>query len=236
MDRESTQVNKALRAVYGKAVLVAVTLVLLLSVLVFFTVAWYTKMVSVSGMNFQAAQWDFTANFAIDQMVVSVYDYSSLSEDHAAPGALGYIPITLRAIQSDTDIQFTIQVDRSGMSEEFQERIFFFYYKLDENGDRIQDENGQDLRFYFQGSPTDPTVKENMVGVIEKGQTLQVQVCWEWLYEAPESATDEQKLAWDEFDTQVGLNPELYAQDMYAKISIAGVEVNPQEEPVVPEG
>ncbi len=216
---EKTNTRKGtLKEIYTKAILMGVALLLLVAALVFFTVAWYTKMVSTAGINLQAAQWDFTANHTVDAVTVNVYEYSSLSDEKAAPGTAGYIPIVLGARQSDTDIQYTLLVDRTTMSPEFQDRIFFYYNK---------EEGGTTKKVYFGASPEDPDNDKlvEMTGTIPHGGTATVTIYWEWIYEAPEGSDSD---AWDEFDTKVGEDPALYITDMNAKVTVVGVEVNPK--------
>ncbi len=231
------QLNKTLRLFSVKVILLGVTVLLLLSSVIFLTMAWYTKMVSVSGMEFHAAQWDFTANYAVDHIEINVFEYATLEKGRAAPGTGGMIPLRLSAWQSDTDVEYAITIDRSQMSEEFRERIYF-YYLVDE----VVVENGETVtkqkKVYFNGSPTDPEAKDEILrGEIKKNGEMNMYIYWEWLYTAPASLTEglepaarlEVEAAWDEFDTAVGKNPELYVQDMNAKISIVGVEVEPKQ-------
>ncbi len=214
------------KQVYMKAILMGIALLLLVAALIFFTAAWYTKMVSTAGIDLQAAKWDYTANHTIDDVMVNVYEYGTLENNRAAPGTEGWIPILLGARQAETNIKFTLTVDRSTMSQEFRDRIFFYYY--DEEIDPYKT-----TKIYFGGSPSQPANTDivEMRGEIPRGGTESVTVYWEWVYEATdilgEEATQQQITAWDEFDTKVGKNPELYATDMSAKVVIAGVEVRP---------
>ncbi|NCB52317.1 MAG: hypothetical protein EOM54_10600 [Clostridia bacterium] len=191
---------------------------LLVSVLIYATTAWFTKMVSVSGMEFSVAQWDFTANQTLDDMTINVYEYASLNGHLAAPGTAGYIPVLLSATHSDTDVVYYITVDESSMSQEFQDRIFFYY--IDSGGvQRIFENDGND-----------------MTGVIAHGTSTTITIYWEWIYElefhVPEGQelTEEQRQAIEdhnEFDTRVGQNPSLYASYMNATVRIAGVQAQP---------
>lgn len=199
-----------MKPVLKKGAMLGLSLLLLTAAAIYLTTAWYTKMVSVSGVEFKAAQWDFTANHTVDDMVINVYEYASLNEKLAAPGTAGWIPITLGATESDTDINFQISVDKSSMSEEFQARISFYY----KNAAGERQELGSAEQF--------------LSGVIPHGGQTTANIYWEWLYEAPATVTDPQaRTAWDEFDTQVGQNPALYVGDMSATLSIAGAQSVP---------
>ncbi len=220
-----TQLNSPIRTATVKLIVCAVSLVLLLSSLIYMTWAWYTKMVSVAGMKFEVAKWDFTANYAMDDFYVNVDTYSAITGQHAAPGTTGWVPLKLGAGQSDTDVSYEISIDRSTMSEDFRQRIFFYYFEKDEN-------TNTDLKTYIGDSPKSTDRKiDKIEGTIAKGDNGQsVTIYWEWIYQYPHSdETDAANLesaeAWDDFDTKVGKNPELYKGDMMAKISIVGVQV-----------
>ncbi len=223
--KETTQLNKPLKAATTKLILGGVALLLLLSTLIYMTYAWYTKMVSVSGMKFDVAKWDFNANYAQTDFYVNVYKYSTLTEKKVAPGTSGYIPLELGAGQSDTDVKYAISIDRSTMSPEFKERIFFYY----EEGNK---------KIYIGGAPGEEPSTDDATpieGTIKKNSSTELEIYWEWIYEyvSPEGeeseAAESNALAWDEFDTKVGKNPELYEGDMTAKLSVVGVEVTHQQ-------
>ena len=204
-----------MRTIWKKAVLLGASALLLAAAVFYLTSAWYTKMVSVAGMEFSAAQWDFTASHTVDDMYINVYSYASLTTHKAAPGTAGYIPIVLSASESDSDVDFRITVDKSTMSEEFQQR-FRFYYKTTEDGTETD----------FSDSSVE------MTGTIPYRQSVTVHIYWEWLYEPTgEDVTEEQIAAFNEFDTKVGQNPALYVQDMNARIRIAGAQAAPQQTP-----
>lgn len=202
-----------------KFMLLLLSTALLAAVVIFATVAWFTKMTSVSGLKFDVAQWDFTANQMIDDMVVNVYQYSTMADRVAAPGTAGYIPILLTATESETDIDYYITVNKSSMSQEFQDRIFFYY----------EDDMKNRHEFVNKG--------EDLSGTLPRGTTTVIYIYWEWIYElvlepAGENGahTAEQlasMAAHDRFDTLVGQNPSLYIPLMNATIQIAGVQVEP---------
>ncbi len=233
--KKRTQLNKPLKMFIIKLALSSLALILVLTSCIYITLAWYTKMVSVAGLEFKTAEWDFTANYAVSDIYIDVYQYSTITDTPdrlAAPGTKGYIPIKLGAYQSDTDIEFSLLIDRLSMSENFQKRIFF-YYCTDASGKISSVET--DNRVYLHGSPTDPIpTTSNQVpldGTIKRQSNTDVMVFWEWVYEG--GTTDTEKEAWDEFDTSVGKNPALYLDEMHAKVMIYGVEILP-ENPVMP--
>ncbi len=217
--------SKLPKVLSTRLILLGVSGVLLVSSFVYMTTAWYTKMVSTSGLQFEAAQWEFSANFAVSDQQLNVYEYSTLNQERAAPGTGGVIPIELAAYQSDTDVDYMISIDRSSMSDEFRQRIFFYYM------------DGQ-TKHYLHGSPDDPDAQaEPLKGTIQRTlpaedgkepetNKITVLVYWEWVY-GPKEGSDDAIKAWDDFDTKVGKNPEMYAADMNAELSIVGTQSHP---------
>jgi hypothetical protein len=118
-----------------KLLMLIISFLLLIAAVIYATSAWYTKMVSVADMEFKVARWDFAANQQLDDMVLNIYEYSTLNNQLVAPGTAGYIPIQLTAEGSDTDIDYYITVDKSKMSEEFKKRIRIYYKVGDQEFD-----------------------------------------------------------------------------------------------------
>lgn len=230
-------VNKEMqKQLWTKGIVALSTLVLVIAVVIAATTAWFTKMTNVAGMEFSIAQWDFKANYQMDDFFVNVYEYYSLTENRAAPGTAGEIPIKLTASGSDTDVKYVIRVDRSGMEPEFQKRIFFYYM-------------AGETRKYF----TDVNVLEGTLG---RESSEVVTLYWEWVYELEYGRTkthqpgdrieflpaegdtgySDQDLVSvsynvhesNEFDTRVGLNPGQYASQIIATVKIFGYQVEPE--------
>lgn len=244
-----------MKTIHKKVALLGLSCLLLIGVTVYITMAWYTRMVSTAGMEFEVAQWDFTANQMIDDFTVNIYQYSHVLQENgvtqvAAPGTAGYIPITLSLGDSQVDIQYYITVDTSTMSEEFQDRIFFYYTEEVDEDDTSSSTSKELIAFEGLG--------EDMTGIITLDEkTKLVYVYWEWIYEVEPS--EEAVLAYlvesdaietdatvdgvdsdrynaaertlidqaDAFDTLVGKNPDDYASDMIATLQIYGVQKEP---------
>lgn len=194
-----------------KGIMLAVAIVLLVSIAVYATTAWYTKMTSVRGMSFDVAQWDFNAAYQVEDTTVNVYSYTSLTDQKAAPGTAGWIPLVIDASASDTDIDVRIMVDESSMSQEFQDRLTF-YFK--------ENPADEELTAFTENNSYDVT--------IQKLSSETITLYWDWVYENPDDeATQEQKDEWDRFDTQVGKKPYEYEPLMNATIRIVGSQVLP---------
>ena len=196
------------------------SLLMLVAAGAYLTFAWYTKVTSVSGMEFNAAQWEFSANFEVDDIKVNVYSYTTSNDGMAAPGTAGVIPIRLGADQSDTDVDYEIYLDKSTMSPEFRERIYFYKDK--------------DMTELFDSASAN-TDEQKIAGKIDANGTTTVNIYWKWVYEykdvpgVDKKATDfnEKSLAFDEFDTLVGKKPDLYEPYMSATLSIVGTQSSP---------
>lgn len=208
-----------------RGILLLLSVLMLVSAGAYLTFAWYTKMTTVSGMEFHVAQWEFTANYEISDFQIEVMSYETLSGGKAAPGTKGEIPIRLGADKSDTDVSYEIWIDQSKMSAEFQQRIYFY--------------KDQEMETPFVASSP-------ITGDIDYGTSKTVTIYWKWIYEykdVPEvdtTASDfaEKSKAFDEFDTAVGKNPEMYRDQMTAVLSIVGTQKmpigqTPAENPVI---
>lgn len=195
-----------------KGILLVVSILLLIAAGVYFTLAWYTKMTSVGDLEFDVARWDYSANYSLSDYTVNVYTYSQLNNKKAAPGTAGVVPFLLSAEESDADIKIRLTIDKSTMSPEFQERIFFY---------------------------SDPDMTEMLtadtpiIAIVKRGETLGVPVYWKWIYEfddIPEgyaTVEDETAESFDVFDTQVGKRPDLYEPQMNATATIMGLQAEP---------
>jgi len=206
-----------------RLIMLIISFLLLIAAAVYATTAWFTKMVSAADMEFTVAKWDFTANQELQDMVINIYEYGSLNgENLVAPGTAGYIPIQLSAENSDTAVDYYVTVDKSQMSPEFQRRINIYYIGEDS------------VRHDFKNDGND------MRGTLPPHGLKTVIIYWEWIYELQAGSdgtpTQAEIDAFNEFDTEVGRNPELYAKYMNATIRIAGAQVKPETEEVPPSG
>ncbi len=200
--------------------LLAASLLLLIAAGVYLTFGWYTKMTSVAAMEYDVAQWDFTANYSVDDLILNVYTYSNVNNNKAAPGTAGEIPVRLSAEQSQTDVNYIITLDKSTMSPEFQERIFFY------------SDAAMTHMIVNTGEITSETQVDHLTGTIPHGGTSTVKIYWKWIYEYEDipsgiSPIEEDSESFDAFDTEVGKRPDLYEADMGATLRISGVQPTP---------
>ena len=206
-----------------RAVLLIVSAVILVIVGIAITYGWYTKMVAVTGVEFEAAQWEFNANMQMDTIYVNAYRYYQVNPDTgeeefgrlAAPGTQGFIPINMSAESSDTDVMYEIIVDKTTMGKEFQDRI----------------------RFYRDPACTEEMLSNEdqtaLTGYIHYHTSEVIKVYWKWVYEMTElypTASPEEQDEWNAFDTRVGKNPELYENLMDLKLIIRATQSAPQRE------
>lgn len=157
-----------------RGLLVAIALILLIGMAIVFTYAWYTRITSVSALDFHLARWDFNANYQTQEILVNVYEYTHVYDnpdddvDLAAPGTAGTINVRLGADEADVDIEYMIMLDKSTLSEEFQKRLYFYY--RDENDNRIE----------FDG------FNNGLPGTIDAHSSAIASFEWEWIYDYDE--------------------------------------------------
>lgn len=222
-----------IREIRKKGILMVVSLLLLLAAGMYMAYAWYTKNTSASEMSFDTARWEYSANFAagpvelnICRMPVTYEDGTegvSIVEGKVAPGTEGYAPVILSAGESDVAVGYSLSVDKSLMSKEFRERIYFFQdaEMTKPAGDSWGDANGDG--------------RTVITGVLEPGETKTIILYWRWVYDAAEVSTiaggrrytSANAQQFDEFDTMVGQNPDRYEADMIAQVLISGTQVQP---------
>jgi len=195
-----------------KTIMLVASLVMLIAAGIYATTAWFTKTSNVSAVSFDVAKWDFSAVFVTDTAELGVHTFSSVTDQKAAPGTNGYIDIAIDATESDVDLDYVLTVDEGTMSQEFQDRLIFFY---GEDWDhRTAFEDAQDFDS----------------GTAPRGEITVARIYWHWYYEMvefDEEATAEEILAWDLFDTQVGKNPDEYEDDMKVTLRITATQQDP---------
>lgn len=154
-----------------KTVTLIASFAMLLMLGIFAAVAWYTRIIGITGMTFDAANFDFNADYVSSEFMVDVSDYlGGGGETAVAPGASGVIPILMQASNSDVAVEYTLNIDQSGTAPEFVDRIKFFYYTLD---------GGQYVRHdLYMDSPN------QISGTIDAGEEVYEYIYWEWKYSA----------------------------------------------------
>lgn len=213
--------------------MLAASLLLLLAAGVYMAYAWYTKNTSASEMSFNAARWEYSANFSTAPIELNISSMPITHEDgtegvsivngKVAPGTEGYAPVILSAGESDVAVGYSLSVDKSLMSKEFKERIYFF--RDAEMTQPVSDSWGD----------ADGNGRTVITGILEPGETKTIILYWRWVYDAAEVSTipggrrytSVNTAQFDEFDTKVGQDPERYKADMVAQVLISGTQVQP---------
>ncbi len=147
------------RLLLGKVIFMTVVAALILASLVYFGVAWYTRVTSTHAVTFEVADYELAINDNTDdEFIVNVYDYNNVRNDSTektmAPGTAGYIPLRMSARHSDINVNYSI-VFKNRMPEELQKHIRFFYLVNKSDGKPVV----CDLE-HTEGS-TDSVVKES---------------------------------------------------------------------------
>lgn len=194
-----------------RGLLMLVAIIVLAGIIIASSLAWYTKMVSIQSISFKLARWDFNANYQVDDLFVNVNEYTSIgyidpvtgrqsnaqidypSDRYAAPGTAGTVSLLLSAENSNTDVHYSIKLDKSTMSTEFQKRIFFYYPARKTGGTinqyGVPETNGGYEWELFRYD----TVQSGPEGSIPFGQSVTMNLKWEWVYDYDEylKKTDE---------------------------------------------
>ena len=172
-----------------KTLLMLASLGVLVLVIAYASIAWYTNISNVAGMTFDVGKYDFQANYAGDNFLIQVDEYLNVDTDKAAPGTRGVIPIRVSA-QGDVGAAYAINLDFSDMAQEFRDRIRFYYYTMENNQvvEYVLDENAEDI-----------------VGTLTSKGSITEYIYWEWIYTAditPILAApyeENEELKWTEF-------------------------------------
>ena len=171
-DQKSKRVIRAAgKAVKRQGALLAVSVLLLMVLGVYATIAWYTRLTNVTGLTFDAADFDFRAQYVTDSFLIDVNDYMNVENQKAAPGTQGIIPILVSAENSGTDVDYSININKEGMAPELEERIRFYYYSEDADGS---------IREHTLGNGADDIRGTLPAGTSERTEYLY----WEWMYTA----------------------------------------------------
>ena len=148
-------------------------LALLVGVLIAGTVAWYTQLSNITGMTMNAAKIDIRANYVADTVIINAGDYLNVSENKAAPGTKGVIPIRLDAEGSEVDVDYTVSLNFSSMADEFKNRIRFYYYK---------EVDGTTYEVTVDPATAAATASA-ISGKVALGAVNYEYIYWEWVYE-----------------------------------------------------
>ena len=157
-----------------KALLALASLGMLVTVLIYGTIAWYTTISNVTGLTMDAANFDFEVNDQAEAFLLDVSQYQSETVNNglAAPGTGGVIPIKVSTTEeSEVGATYAINMDFTRMAPEFKDRLRFYYF----------DQTGK--KKYLTGD-----TNSDLIGTLAAKGTVTEYVYWEWLYTADVSA------------------------------------------------
>jgi len=159
-----------------RALLALASLGILVTVLIYGTIAWYTTISNVTGLTMDAAKFDFKVNDQGEAFLLDVFQYQNvLRPDNrglAAPGTGGVIPIEVTTTeQSEVGATYAINIDFSRIAPEFKERLRFYYF------------DKSNKKHYLTGDSN-----SDLIGTLAAKETVTEYVYWEWLYTADVSA------------------------------------------------
>lgn len=151
-----------------KTLLMLASFGVLVLVIAYASIAWYTNISNVAGLTFDVGKYDFQANYAGDDFLIQVDEYLNVDTDKAAPGTMGVIPIRVSA-GGDVGAAYAINLDFSDMAQEFKDRIRFYYYTK---------ENGKTVEYVLDEK------SEDIVGTLTSKGSITEYIYWEWIYTA----------------------------------------------------
>lgn len=156
-----------------KALLMGASALLVIILILGAVLAWYTRLTNITGMTFDVATFDIRATYLTDSYILNPFDYSEIvdSEDNlSAPGVKGYVPVQIIATSdNEVEVNYRLNIDTGTMASEFQERIRFYYYTL-ENGEYVEYELGFG--------------EDDIMGTLQVGEESVIEhIYWEWIYE-----------------------------------------------------
>lgn len=168
----SSEAGLAKKNLRRQAVVAGASLVLVVALILGGTVAWYTRLVNVTGMTFEVASFEINASYVEESFLINPYDYSEIEDGKAAPGAMGYIPVEITStVNNEVAVEYRLNVDDTAMAPEFAERIRFYYYTYDEDSGYVEHELG------FGEDDIQGSIPADQDGVTEY-------IYWEWEYTA----------------------------------------------------
>ena len=160
------KLKRARRNVFLQAGLAVLTIVLTIVIVFSMTAAWYTNIVSTSGLMFQAQAWGFNGKVEVGDAPVI-----------AAPGDEGVVHLVVTN-DNENVTSLSVNVSKVRMDQQMSQRIYFYVdaqqTRNGENVDRIYLSN-QDSFTYTLFSQGDLILTETMHN--------NAQLKWQWVYD-----------------------------------------------------
>ena len=202
-EKKSNEQPVAVLGLRRKGVALAATFILLVILIVVGTVAWYTRLATVQGMTFNVAKFGIGASSVDKDDTLQIYvdDFLNVQKDKAAPGTGGVIPVKVSLMTDDeVGADYTVSLDLSGVAPEFLQRLRFYYYTKDSNGDGKPDRHELGgTRYTYTESGDNYTRSseakkdkeleeggyyESITGSLDSTNQEKYEfIYWEWIYE-----------------------------------------------------
>lgn len=104
--------------VKGQLIMTGCALLLVIVLIFAMSVAWFTNVAQTGGLQFQTEAWGFDIeNIKISQ-TGAMYQLS--------PGSVGFVPLTIDNSSSSSAVNAVVNIDKTGIRPEMQQRIFFY--------------------------------------------------------------------------------------------------------------
>ncbi len=121
-----------------KMILAGSSALLVILLVIGIAFAWYTRLVNVTGMTFDVAEFDVNATYVTDSVIINPYTYSEVEEQLSAPGVMGVIPVKVYTTESnEVEVSYSLNIDNTTMATEFLDKIQFFYF-IEEDGENVK--------------------------------------------------------------------------------------------------
>lgn len=161
------QKSKKLHGDVYKKALLAMAVLAALSVLIYsVSTAWYSNIAETKGMVIETDVWGFDGQVQVKEAAAPV-----------APGGIGFVNMQI-SNDSDQINTLYVSVDKSGMSEELQKRIYFYAPAATQVGKETVG------KVYL--SPYNSfayTVMPKSTLLLSQEHTAATPVCYEWVYD-----------------------------------------------------
>ena len=117
-DAGGNRTQKRLKStVKGQLIMTAGALLLVVVLIFAMSVAWFTNVAQTGSLQFQTEAWGFDINNIKISDGEAIYQLS--------PGSVGFVPLTIDN-SSGSGINAVVTIDKTEISREMQQRIFFY--------------------------------------------------------------------------------------------------------------
>ncbi len=163
---KNRKLKKFNNRILGHAILAAVSVVLTVVLIFPMAAAWYSNVVEVGSVQFQADPWGFKGSVSISKDLIT-----------AAPGDKGVITLSVTN-PSDSVIAMTVGANKSTLPVEMQQRIYFYVESA-----RVQNEETVQRIYLNATFGQDYTIMPGRTLSMSEDYSDVSPVRWMWVYD-----------------------------------------------------